>query len=61
MLVIGRRISETITLETPIGIILIMLTDSRKNKASIGIEAPSSVKIIRTEINDNNDENESSE
>lgn len=50
MLSLTRRPNESITLYTSDGVIEIQLSDIRGNQARIGIDAPKSIKIVRSEI-----------
>lgn len=51
MLVLKRKVGETIAIEVPNGdTITIMLTDTNSYAAKIGIEAPKPYKILRTEL-----------
>jgi carbon storage regulator len=50
MLSVTRRPNESITLYTSDGVVEIHLSDIRGNQARIGIEAPKSIKIVRSEI-----------
>lgn len=48
MLVLTRRIGERVRIETPSGeVIWITLTDVRRDRASLGIDAPKEVVIAR--------------
>ena len=50
MLVVGRKINESITLFTSDGVVVVMVTECKDGKASVGVEASKSVKIVRTEL-----------
>lgn len=50
MLSVTRRPNESITLYTSDGVVEFHLSGIRGNQARIGIDAPKSVKIVRSEI-----------
>ena len=51
MLVLARRIDESIIITLPDGqIITVMVTDAIENKVRIGIDAPNNLTILREEI-----------
>lgn len=49
MLLLGRRHNESVTIYTSDGPIVVTLVESR-NGTRIGIDAPRSVRIVRTEL-----------
>lgn len=55
MLVISRKCKEGIILRTADGIVRITVADTRGNRAKIGITAPKTVHVLRSEL-DGNDE-----
>jgi len=50
MLSLTRRTNESITLYTSDGIVEILLSQIKGNQARIGINAPKSIDIVRSEI-----------
>jgi len=50
MLVLSRRVNESIFLETSDGSIEVTLTNINGNQARIGVRAPKSVVILREEL-----------
>lgn len=50
MLSLTRRPNESITLHTSDGVVKITLSQIKGNQARIGIGAPKSITIVRTEI-----------
>lgn len=53
MLVLSRKISETVVLRTAAGeIIRVTLVDTQRGKSRIGFDAPQSVSIMREELLD---------
>jgi carbon storage regulator len=50
MLSLTRRPNESITLYTSDGIVEILVSQIKGNQARIGIEAPKSINIVRSEI-----------
>lgn len=53
MLILTRKIEQSVTISHPDGPITVMLVGiARNDRASIGIDAPQSVEILRTELLD---------
>jgi carbon storage regulator CsrA len=50
MLVLGRRVNESIRIHTSDGIIEVLITQIDQNQVKIGFEAPKSIQIVRREI-----------
>lgn len=50
MLVLGRNVSQSINIYTSDGLIQVRLTSVAGQQARIGIEAPASVDIVRSEV-----------
>lgn len=51
MLILKRKIGDSITLEFPNGMrVVIEITELLSNAAKVGINAPSEVRILRTEL-----------
>ena len=51
MLVLTRKVDESITLTLPDGsVIVITLTEVRGDKVRIGIDAPGSIQVLRSEL-----------
>lgn len=50
MLILGRNVSESLNIYTSDGVIQVHLTRVRGQQARIGIEAPASVNIVRSEV-----------
>ena len=51
MLVLTRKLGESITCTLPDGsVIVLTLVEVRGDKARIGIDAPKSVQVLRTEL-----------
>ena len=50
MLVLGRNVSESINIYTSDGLIQVRLVSVAGQQARIGIEAPASVNIVRSEV-----------
>ena len=53
MLVMSRKPQQSITIKHPDGNIVVKVISTSKSQARVGIEAPSSVNILRTEVLDN--------
>jgi carbon storage regulator CsrA len=52
MLVMSRKPQQSITIKHPDGNIVVKVISTSKSQARVGIEAPSSVNILRTEVLD---------
>lgn len=52
MLIIGRKQSQTVTLYTSEGPIVVKIAKVRGSKVLVGIEAPENVKVLRGELDD---------
>lgn len=50
MLVLARNVSQSLNIYTSDGVIQVRLTGVTGQQAKIGIEAPASVNIVRSEI-----------
>ena len=50
MLVMSRKPQQSITIKHPDGNIVVKVISTSKSQARVGIEAPSSVNILRTEV-----------
>ena len=50
MRVLGRNVSQSISIYTSDGLIQVRLTSVAGQQARIGIEAPASVDIVRSEV-----------
>lgn len=50
MLVLGRNVSQSINIYTSDGLIQVRLSSVAGQQARIGIEAPASVDIVRSEV-----------
>ena len=52
MLVTSRKVNETIVIKSGEHVITVMVTKLECGKASIGIDAPKDVKILRGELHE---------
>ena len=52
MLILSRREGESLTLETADGPVTIILIAYRGSQTRVGVEAPESVRVLRTELLD---------
>jgi carbon storage regulator CsrA len=50
MLVLSRKIKESITLQTQEGIITIFIKNINGRQVKVGIDAPQSVYVVRSEL-----------
>jgi carbon storage regulator len=50
MLVLSRKIKESITLQTQEGIITISIKGIRGKQIKIGVDAPRSITVVRTDL-----------
>ena len=59
MLVLTRRVGETLLIETDNEVIEVMILHAGGNQVRVGIEADKSVRIVRAELKDKGGENDS--
>jgi carbon storage regulator CsrA len=50
MLVLSRKLGESIVVQTPSGEVVFKILEQRKKEIRVGIEAPQSIHILREEL-----------